>query len=161
MEHLIPYVPVALILAVAIGFALVNLVLGRYAGTAIGALYDILAGRTKGADAWSRVRESLLRPSDPIKELPYESGMLPFGEANVRVPIKFYMVAIIFLLFDVEAVFLLGWAVIFNGTDLGPAAAGISPAAFRAYAFVAMLVFLAVLELGHVYVWRKGGLEWS
>lgn len=164
-EHLLPFFPVALIAGIAIGFAVVNALIARYAGVLVAILSDVVdsisrrEGETKFR--WERLKKTLARKPDPVHDMAYESGMEPFHEANLRVPIKFYMIAIIFLLFDVEAVFLLGWAVTFNGTDPSLAAAGISAAAFRAYAFVSMFVFLAVLELGHVYVWRKGGLEWS
>ena len=73
------------------------------------------------------------------------------------------MVALLFLLFDVEAVFLLAWAVIFRGRglDFESGALAFTAREFQRFAFLDMLVFILILLLGYVYVWRKGGLEWS
>lgn len=76
----------------------------------------------------------------------YECGVPPSGEARFRTPIRFYLLAVLFVVFDVEAIFLFPWAVRFKG--LG------------AMGFVAMLVFLGILLLGYAYAWRKGALEW-
>lgn len=81
-----------------------------------------------------------------VKLSPYESGILPRGTPEQRFPVKFYLVAVLFLLFDVEAVFLFPWAIRFR--ELGW------------FGFVEMTIFLAVLLLGLVYAWRKGALEW-
>ena len=77
----------------------------------------------------------------------YESGSEPIGDARLRIDVKFYMVAISFIMFDVEAVFLIPWAV----------AAG----EFGAHAFGAMFIFVGILIAGLVYEWKKGGLEWE
>mgnify|MGYP000860336458 FL=1 len=77
----------------------------------------------------------------------YESGSEPIGDARIRLDVKFYMVAISFIMFDVEAVFLIPWAV--NAKTLG------------AYGFVAAMLFVSVLVAGLVYEWAKGGLEWE
>jgi len=77
---------------------------------------------------------------------PYESGILPATLNDHRFQVKFYLVAVLFLLFDVEAVFLFPWAVRFRMLGL--------------FGFVEMVIFLAVLVLGLVYAWRKGALEW-
>lgn len=86
------------------------------------------------------------RPT-PGKMVPYESGILPQTSAEQRFPVRFYLVAVSFLLFDVEALFLFPWAVQFR--ELGW------------YGFGAMTIFLAILVLGLAYEWRKGGLEWQ
>jgi NADH-quinone oxidoreductase subunit A len=88
------------------------------------------------------------RPTD-VKLAPYESGKLPIGPARRRFPIQYYLYAVLFLLFDIEVVFLFPWATVFK--DLQPKVAGLAEAA----------VFVSILVLGLVYVWRKGGLEWD
>ena len=91
----------------------------------------------------------LLRPNRPYpsKLSTYECGETPIGDTRVRFNIRFYVVALIFLIFDVEVVFLFPWATVYK--DLGW------------FAFVEMLVFLAILFVGYAYVWRKGDLEWD
>jgi NADH-quinone oxidoreductase subunit A len=91
----------------------------------------------------------ILGPYRPTtrKLAPYESGMQPFGEAIRRIPIKFYRVAVLFILFDIEVIFFLPWAVVFR--DL------------RFYGLVVMGVFFFVLTVGFVYEWKVGGLEWD
>lgn len=81
------------------------------------------------------------------KDAPYESGMLPLGSTRERFSVNFYIVAMLFIVLDVETLFLIPWAVVFR--DLGLAG------------FVQMLVFLLVLLLGVVYAWRKGALAWD
>jgi NADH-quinone oxidoreductase subunit A len=81
------------------------------------------------------------------KQEVYESGSEPIGDARLRLDVKFYMVAISFIMFDVEAVFLIPWAV--TGREFG------------AYGFVAAMLFILVLTAGLVYEWKKGGLEWE
>jgi NADH-quinone oxidoreductase subunit A len=87
------------------------------------------------------------RKPRPEKLAPYESGVLPTRQARDRVPVKFYLVAVLFLLFDVEAVFLFPWAVARKG--LG------------AQGEVGMAIFFLILVLGLAYEWRKGGMEWE
>ena len=82
-----------------------------------------------------------------IKGEPFECGVEPIGEPRRRFSVKFYMVALIFVLFDIEAVFLFPWAV--NLGTLGW------------LAFVEMIIFIGVLAVGLVYVWRKGALQWD
>ncbi len=91
----------------------------------------------------------LLRPNRPYpsKLTTYECGEVPVGDTRVRFNIRFYVVALIFLIFDVEIVFLFPWATVFK--NLGW------------FAFIEMLVFLAILLVGYAYVWRKGDLEWD
>jgi NADH-quinone oxidoreductase subunit A len=81
------------------------------------------------------------------KMAPYESGMLPIGDARRRVSVKFYVVAILFILFDIEVVFMYPWAVIFKRLGV--------------YGFVEMMVFIGILLVGFIYVWKKGALEWG
>jgi NADH-quinone oxidoreductase subunit A len=84
---------------------------------------------------------------------PYECGMDPVGDARGRFSVKFYMVAMLFILFDVEAVFLLPWAVIYRRL---PAITG-----SRLFGFWEMLVYLGFVAVGLFYVWKKGILNWS
>ena len=84
---------------------------------------------------------------------PYECGMDPVGDARGRFSVKFYMVAMLFILFDVEAVFVLPWAVIYRRL---PAITG-----SRMFGFWEMLVYLAFVAVGLFYVWKKGILNWS
>lgn len=86
------------------------------------------------------------RPT-PQKAMPYESGMIPLGDTRTRFSIKFYMVAISFIVFDLEVIFLVPWAVQVRELGWGP--------------FLAVLMFVAVLALGLIYEWKKGGLEWE
>ena len=89
---------------------------------------------------------SPFRPT-PAKSAPYESGMIPLGDTRERFSIKFYMVAILFIVFDLETVFLIPWAVQFRELGL--------------FGFVEMLIFIAVLLVGFIYVWKKGALQWD
>jgi NADH-quinone oxidoreductase subunit A len=84
---------------------------------------------------------------------PYECGMDPVGDARGRFSVRFYMVAMLFILFDVEAVFLLPWAVIFRRLP------GITGS--RMFGFWEMLVYLGFVAVGLFYVWKKGILNWS
>ena len=88
-----------------------------------------------------------------IKLGPYECGMDPVGDARGRFSVRFYMVAMLFILFDVEAVFMLPWAVIFRRL---PAITG-----SRMFGFWEMLVYLGFVAVGLFYVWKKGILNWS
>lgn len=86
------------------------------------------------------------RPS-PRKETPYESGITPIGPAQRRLPVKFYLIAVIFILFDIEIIFLLPWAVTLRELSL--------------FGLVEVLIFIAILLVGYVWIWRKGALEWE
>ena len=81
------------------------------------------------------------------KRAPYESGMKPIGPANRRFPVKFYLVAVLFIIFDVEVIFFLPWAVILR--EIGP------------YGLIVMGVFTFILTVGFIYEWKKGALEWE
>ncbi len=82
-----------------------------------------------------------------IKEEPYESGMVPVGDTRERFSIKFYMVAILFIIFDIEVVFLYPWAVIYKELAL--------------FGLIEMAVFIAILLIGYIYVLRAGALKWD
>ncbi len=86
------------------------------------------------------------RPSQR-KAAPYESGMVPYGEAQRRISVRYYLVAVLFILFDVEIVFLLAYAVVFR--QLGVPG------------LIGMLVFIGILVVGFIYAWKKGALEWE
>src|SRR5881296_4416567 len=95
----------------------------------------------------------LLAPRKPtaLKDSPYESGMPPLGNAHERFSVKFYLVAVLFILFDIETVFLIPWATIFLGN--GTLSTG--------FLLVEMLVFLLILFVGYVYVWKRGAFQWD
>lgn len=97
----------------------------------------------------------LLRPADLYDEklLTYECGIIPWGEAWSKFFVRYYVIALIFVLFDIEAIFLLPWAVVYKRLS-GAGGMGLYPA-------VEMAIFLGILLLGLVYVWRKGDLEWA
>ena len=91
----------------------------------------------------------ILSPRRPTlqKGMPYESGMIPLGDTRARFSVKFYMVAISFIVFDLETIFLIPWAV--RMRELGWSG------------FLAMSMFVVVLAIGLLYEWKKGGLEWE
>ena len=96
----------------------------------------------------------------PVKDSPYESGMPLVGDARQRFNVRFYMVALLFLLFDVEIVFLWPWAPVFydaavTGEPVG--ALGVGPG----FLLLEIVVFLAILLVGYVYAWRKGIFRWD
>src|SRR6476661_7318654 len=95
------------------------------------------------------------RKRTAVKLMPYECGKDPIGSARVRYSIKFYAVAVIFLLFDIEVLFMIPFAVAFKSLI----AAG--PAVFGTVAFVEILVFIATLIVGYIYVWKKGTFDWG
>jgi NADH-quinone oxidoreductase subunit A len=87
------------------------------------------------------------RVKDKVKDSPYECGIAPTGSARERFSVKFYLVAIVFILFDIEAVFLYPWAVVYR--DL------------KMFGFVEMLLFIVLVLSGFFYIWKKGALDWS
>ena len=89
------------------------------------------------------------RPS-PQKTSPYECGVTPIGSARERFPIKFYLIAMLFIVFDIETVFLYPWAVTFK--DSG---------SMMFFNLAEMAVFVAILFVGYIYVWRRGAFEWG
>ena len=90
------------------------------------------------------------------KYLAYECGNIPDGEANVRMPVKFYLVALLFLLFDMETVLILAWALAFRDPKTIQDYPG-----FQLYALGVLLFFLLILVVGFLYEWRKGALKWT
>jgi NADH-quinone oxidoreductase subunit A len=92
------------------------------------------------------------------KQVPYESGMDPVGDARQRFDIKFYLVAIMFLVFDVELLFLYPWAVVAYARDASGAL--IIPGALKTQVFVCVLTFIALLFLAYLYDWKKGVFKW-
>jgi len=114
------YLPILVLIAIALAFALGSVIMSR------------LVGQKK--------------PS-AVKLAPYECGMPPVGTAHDRFSIKFYIIAMLFILFDIEAVFLYPWAVEFKKLGM--------------FGFIEMGVFIAILLVGYIYVWKKGALEWE
>ena len=102
------------------------------------------------------------RPS-PVKRTPYESGIAPLGDARDRFSVKFYMVAMLFIIFDIETVFMLPWGALYRELSCAvPLVAGACPAAqVSFFGLGEMLVFMAILVVGFVYVWKKGALQWD
>jgi NADH-quinone oxidoreductase subunit A len=122
--------PLLVYVAVLIGFVITNLILAQVAGP---------------------------RKKTTVKEMPYESGMDPVGDARQPFDVKFYLVAILFLVFDVELLFLYPWAVSAYGN--AETVAGI-PVELRGTVFAVMLVFMATLVIAYFYAWRKGVFRW-
>ena len=100
----------------------------------------------------------LLRPNRPNEEklTTYESGEEPLGNANVQFNVRFYVVALVFVLFEVELIFLFPWAVVFGNAELIEQTDGL----WGWFALAEMLVFVGMLTLGLAYAWRKGYLDW-
>jgi len=115
------YLPILLQVIVAIGFAAVAL------------LVSVLIGR--------------VGKRNPIKDSAYECGMLPIGEAQPRFSVKFYLVAMLFILFDIEAIFLYPWAVVYKQLKM--------------FGFFEMLTFVVLILAGFFYIWQKGVLDWA
>lgn len=114
------FLPIAVLLLISIGIALIAVTLGHLFGPR--------------------------RPS-PIKASPYESGMRPYGPGRRRTPVHFYVVAVLFILFDIEIIFMLPWAVVLNEIKL--------------VGLIEMFLFVGVLFVGLVYAWKTGALEWD
>lgn len=100
----------------------------------------------------------LIRPSRPNEEKlsTYESGEDPIGNANIQFNVRFYVVAIVFLLFEVELIFLFPWAVVFGQANLIAQTDGL----WGWFSLVEMLIFVGILALGLAYAWAKGYLDW-
>lgn len=122
---LAPYIPIAVIVILAIVFGFMIVGLGHLFGP---------------------------RRKTPRKVMPYESGMNPIGEGTRRAPIRFYLVAVLFILFDIEIIFIIPWAVILK--QFTKAGEGV-------FALIEMAVFIIILLVGFVYAWKKGALEWE
>jgi NADH-quinone oxidoreductase subunit A len=102
------------------------------------------------------------RPT-PVKDTPYESGIPPIGDARERFSVKFYMVAMLFIIFDIETMFMIPWGVYYRQLSCGvPLTGGACPAGqVSFFGFGEMLVFIVILLVGFVYVWKKGALQWD
>ena len=87
------------------------------------------------------------RVRNKVKDMPYESGIVPTGDARARFSVKFYLVAMLFILFDIEAIFLYPWAVVYRE--------------LKWFGFGEMLVFVILILSGFFYMWKKGALEWA
>lgn len=121
MEYILPkYLPILIFLAISIGLAIV-----------ISVIPFILA----------------LRKPDSEKLSSYECGFSPFGDARGKFDVRFYLVAILFIIFDLEVAFLFPWAITLSDTSW--------------FGFWSMMVFLFVLTIGFIYEWKKGALEWE
>ncbi len=87
------------------------------------------------------------RVKNKVKDMPYECGIAPTGDARERFSVKFYLVAMLFILFDIEAIFLYPWAVVYKQLKM--------------FAFVEMLTFVVLIMAGFFFVWKKGVLDWA
>jgi NADH-quinone oxidoreductase subunit A len=90
-----------------------------------------------------------VRRPNPVKQEPYECGIPILGPARIQVSVKYYLIALLFLLFDMETMFILAWAVLFRDPAL------------RIFSLIEMAIFIGILLVGYVYAWRKGALEWN
>ena len=117
---MLEYLPLLVLIALATGLAILVVVLGTVFG-----------------------------PHRPTarKSQPYELGMTPYGPGTRRMSVRYYLVAVLFILFDIEVVFFLPWAVVFKKLGL--------------FGFFEMLVFIGILLVGYLYAWKKGALEWE
>lgn len=125
--HLNDYLPILLMFIVAAGFAVGNIVLSQFVGQ---------------------------RKQTRTKMMPYECGKDPVGTARERFSVKFYLIAMIFILFDIEVIFLVPWAVVFK--TLASPAFGL-----RTLVYVEMMVFVGLLLVGYIYVVKKGAFDWG
>ena len=114
------YLPLAILFILALGVAFIAVALGHLFG-----------------------------PHHPTqrKSEPYESGMKPIGPGTRRMSVRFYLIAVLFILFDIEVVFFLPWAVVFRSMKIT--------------GFVEMTIFIGILLVGFIYAWKKGALEWE
>ena len=122
------YLPILLMFVVAAGFAVGNVLLSQLVGQ---------------------------RKQTRTKLMPYECGKDPVGSARERFSVKFYLIAMIFILFDIEVIFLIPWAVVFKGFAADPA-----PWA-KTLIYVEMMLFVVLLLVGYIYVVKKGAFEWG
>jgi NADH-quinone oxidoreductase subunit A len=114
------YLPLAILFTIAIAVGLIAIALGLFFGP----------------------RHPTRRKSEP-----YESGMRPIGPGTRRMPVRFYLIAVLFILFDIEVIFFLPWAVVFQQ--------------IKKVGFVEMTIFIGILLVGFIYAWKKGALEWE
>jgi len=117
------YFPIFIVFIVAAGFTFVSLIMTHILGPRI---------------------------TNPVKLMPYESGVDPLAETRIRFSIRFFIIALLFIIFDIEIIFLYPWAVVFKDF-----------LSFGSFIFFEMVIFLAILVFGYVYVWRNGALDWE
>jgi NADH-quinone oxidoreductase subunit A len=129
--RLLDYAPIGLMFVVAAGFAVSQILVTQLIGP---------------------------RKRTQTKLMPYECGKDPVGSAHDRFSIKFYSVAVDFLLFDLEVLFMIPFAVAFRSLMIEQKASGVP---YGTYAMLSMLVFLAMVVIGFVYAWKKGTFDWS
>ena len=122
---LAPFIPIAIIVIISIVFGFLIIILGNLFGP---------------------------RRKTPRKLMPYESGMTPIGPGTRRIPVHFYLVAVLFILFDIEIIFIIPWAVILRKFVAEN---------FGVFALLEMAFFIIVLLVGLIYAWKKGALEWE
>ena len=91
------------------------------------------------------------RVKNAVKDTPYESGMNPVGSARERFSVRFYLVAMVFILFDIEAIFLYPWAVVYRELNRD----------MKLFGFIEMFLFIVLVLAGFFYIWKKGVLDWS
>jgi NADH-quinone oxidoreductase subunit A len=140
LAYLVPYYPIFLYLIAIVGFVIANLFLTHLVGP---------------------------NRKTPVKMMPYESGMDPIGDARQRFDVKFYLIAILFLVFDVELLFLYPWAVVAYRPLTPPSPPGgegmrgaFLPEEIRVLVFWEVIVFLGTLVVAYVYAWRRGVFQW-
>jgi NADH-quinone oxidoreductase subunit A len=126
------YVPVLILLLVAAGFAFGTILVSVVVGNVV--------------NKWRRKEQ-------PVKNIAYECGMLPVGEGSSRLSVKFYLVAMLFILFDIEVVFLYPWAVVYKEM--------LRDAATRNLILFSMVSFLGVLFVGYLYALKKRAFDWK
>ena len=124
--HLSSFYPIFIFLVAVVGFGLTTLLLAHLIGP---------------------------RRHTKVKDMPYESGMDPIGDARQKFDVKFYLIAILFLVFDVELLFLYPWAAAYHEGS-------ILPSEFRTFVFWEVLVFLASVVVAYLYAWRRGVFRW-
>src|SRR5215831_6997145 len=135
MDNQLPqYLPVLMLGLLALGFSATMVVA------------SVVVGR------WAN-RKRLKQQPPTIKNVAYECGMLPVGEGSTRLSVKFYLVAMLFILFDIEVVFMYPWAVVYRSMTADPA--------MRNLIFGAMISFLVILFVGYIYALRKRAFDWK
>lgn len=122
---------------------------------AVGLLLLVAAGMTVGMLILPTILGKK-RIHSAVKDTPYECGMPAVTAAHARFSVKFYLIAMLFILFDIEVVFFLGWGAVFRDLIQPVSAGGIG-----SQMLLGALVFLAILEVGHIYCWKKGALDWA
>src|ERR1043165_3724148 len=125
--QLTDYLPILLMFIVAGGFAVGNIILSQFIGQ---------------------------RKQTRTKMMPYECGKDPVGSARERFSVKFYLIAMIFILFDIEVIFLVPWAAVYK-------ALATQSAAMRSFVYLEMMVFIGLLFIGYIYVVKKGAFDWG